>query len=60
MLLSRHLPAANKENREKLLMVGGASGPYWNPAPPPAVVSPRYVTSTAVYVVVTAVILPPY
>jgi len=59
VVLSRHLPAATKENSEKLLMVAGASGPYRNPAPP-AAVSPRYVTSTAVYIVVNAVILPSY
>ena len=48
MLLSRELPAATKENRENVLIVAGASGPYLNPAPPPAAVPPRYVTSTAV------------
>jgi len=46
--LSRHLPAATKKNRDNVLMVGGASGQYWNPALPLAAVSPRYVTSTAV------------
>ena len=37
-------------------MVAGASRPYWNPALPSAALSPRYVTSTAVYIVVNAVI----
>ena len=58
MVLCRHLPAATKENREKLLMVAGVSGRYRNPAPPFATVSPRYVTSTSVHIVVKAVILP--
>ena len=60
MVLDRNLPAATKENRENLLIVTGVSGPYWNPAPPPAAVSPRYVTSTAVQIVANAVILPSY
>ena len=60
MVLSRHLPAANQENREKLLMVAVASGPYWKPTPPPAALSPRYVTSIAVQFFVNAVLLPSY
>jgi hypothetical protein len=48
VVLCRHLPAATKENREKLVMVAGAWGRYWNPAPHLAAVSPRYITSTAV------------
>jgi len=60
VVLSRRLPAATKENRENVLMVAGASGPYWNPAPPPTALSPRYVTSTAVQIFVNAVILPSY
>jgi len=42
------LPAATKKTNENVVMVGGASGRYWNPAPPLAAVSPRYVTSTVV------------
>jgi len=60
VVLYWHLPAASTEGREKLLMADDASGPYWNPAPPPAALSPRYVTSTAVQIFVNAVILPTY
>jgi hypothetical protein len=52
------LPAATKENRDKQVMVAGASGRYWNPAPPLTAVITRYVTATAVQIVVNAVILP--
>jgi len=36
------------KQRKKVVMVAGASGRYWNPAPSLAVVSLRYAISTSV------------